>query len=106
MGFVCSPKRVKALLGGGSRLGCGRVRLLLGITLVEAINASGGVHKLLLARKERVAFRADFHVKLVLARRACGKSIAAGALHLDVAVVRVNSLFHFPFAFYSCQLLP
>src|SRR5205809_378901 len=71
-------------------------RLLLAITLVEAINATGSVHELLLAREERVAFGADFHVQLVLARRARGKRVATRALHLDFVIFRVNSLFHVP----------
>ncbi len=77
-----------------SCLGWGRCFLLFAITLVKAINATGGVHQFLLAREERVALRADFHVKLFFARRAGRKSTAAGALHFDLVVVRVNSLFH------------
>lgn len=70
--------------------------LLLAVTLVEAINASGGVNQLLLAREEWVAIRADFDVQVVLARRARGKAVAAGAQDFDFVVFRVNSLFHVP----------
>jgi hypothetical protein len=82
------------LLLGRSNL-CGRIRLsLLAIPLVKAINATGRIHQFLLASEKRVALRADFHVKLVLARRARREYVAARTLYPDFVVVRVNYLFH------------
>src|SRR5215813_3821790 len=46
------------LLGGG--FGCG-----VGVLLGEALDAAGGVHKLLLAGEEGMAVGADFHVQPV-----------------------------------------
>ena len=71
-------------------------RLLLAVPLIEAINAPRSVHKFLLARKKRVAFRANLYVQVALARRACGERVAAGALHLYIVIIRMNSLLHFP----------
>src|SRR2546423_8564251 len=72
----------------------GRFRLLA-VALVEAVNATGGVHKLLLAREERVALRADFDVYVALLRRARLERVAAGAVDCDVVVGWMNSLLHF-----------
>jgi hypothetical protein len=49
------------------------------ITLVKAVNTSGGVHEFLLAGKKRVAFRADFDMQVFFHRRARFERIAAGA---------------------------
>ena len=48
-------------VAGLRRRGCSR---LLTILLVESLHASCGVDQLLLARKERMAGRANFHVKV------------------------------------------
>src|SRR5436305_6975057 len=81
-------------------VGRGRLRWrfrLLAVALVEAVNATGGVNQLLLAREERVALRADFDVYVALLRRARLERVAAGAVNRDVVVVRMNSLLHFCF---------
>ena len=41
-----------------------------GVLAAEALDATGGVHQLLLAGKERVAGGADFHVDIALVGRA------------------------------------
>lgn len=64
------------------------------ITSVEAINTTSRVHQLLFSGEKRMAIRADFNVKLFLARRARGESIATRTLHFNVIILRVNSLFH------------
>src|SRR5947209_14089087 len=76
----------------------GRLRLLA-VTLVEAVNATGGVNELLLACEERVTLRADFDVYVALLRRARLERVAAGAVNRDVVIVRMNSLLHFLFLF-------
>ena len=73
----------------------GRVFGLSAVTLVEAIHASGGVNQLLLAGKERVAGRTDFHVQVALFGRARLKRLAAGAGNGDLNVFGVNSWFHY-----------
>ena len=77
-------------------LGRRSFRLLLAVSLVEAINAPRCIHQLLLAREERVAFRAYFNVQIVLARGARRERVAAGALHLNLLIIRMNSLLHCP----------
>src|SRR5947209_20419548 len=77
----------RALFGGRSRLPA--------VALVEAVNATGGVNELLLAREERVALRADFDVDVVLLRRARCERAAAGAVDCGRVVVGMNSLLHF-----------
>src|SRR5215472_14880043 len=82
------------LLGGFSLGGC------VGILLLEALDAAGGVHELLLAGEERMAVRANFHAHHVaLDSRARLECVAAGAMHGYVVIVGVNTGFHgFPFA--------
>ena len=47
-----------------------RCGLRLGVLAAEALDAPCGIHELLLARKERVATRTDFHVDVALVGRA------------------------------------
>src|SRR5487761_120395 len=63
----------------------------LRVFAAEALHAAGGVDHLLLAREERVAVGADFHVNVALMGRAGLESVTAGALHTDGLVIRVNS---------------
>ena len=84
-----SSPRLKLLRG---RL-CRRFGLLA-VTTIEAINAPCRVHKLLLARKERVTGGADFDVQVVLARRVCLEGLAAGAGDCDFVVLWMDSLLH------------
>src|SRR5438045_5413432 len=86
--------RVRALDARGRLRG--RFRLLA-VALVEAVDSARRVHKLLLAREERVALRADFDVYVALLRRARLERVAAGAVNRDVVVVRMNPLLHFLF---------
>ena len=80
--------RVPRLLTARGRLG------LFTVAFVEAVDASGRVHEFLLAREERVARRADFHVQVVLAGRTRGEILAAGADDFDFVVFGMNSVFH------------
>jgi hypothetical protein len=73
-----------------SDFGCG-----VGVLLGEALYAAGGVDQLLFAGEKRVAIRTDFNVELVaLHRRSRGEIVAAGAVHGDGVVVRVDTGFH------------
>ena|SRR5258707_11155408 len=85
------------------RFGFGR--RLLAIAPVESIDAAGRIDQLLLARKERVAGRTDFHVQLALTRRTRLKSLAAGAGHGYFVILRMNSGFHFFLTLCSCHLV-
>jgi hypothetical protein len=61
--------KLAALLLGLCGLRClGLAGIGLGILPAEALHASGGIHQLLLAGKERVAIRADFQVNSALMR--------------------------------------
>ena len=80
--------RLRLLRGG---LGLAGVRL--GELAAEALDAACGVDQLLLAGEERVAGGADFDDDVALVRGAGLKAGSAGALDVDVFVLRVNSLF-------------
>src|SRR2546421_8296204 len=67
----------------------------LAIAPIESIHASRGVYQLLLAGKERVARRTNFHVQIALLRRTRLKSLAARAGDCDFVIFRMNSGFHF-----------
>lgn len=64
------------------------------VLAAETFYAAGGVHELLLARKERVAIGADFYVDVALVGRAGGKAIAARAHDADFVVSGMNGCFH------------
>src|SRR4051812_44060196 len=64
-----------------------------GVALAEALDASGAVHQLLLAREIRVAVGADLHVD-VLAGGAGLPGVAAGAVHRDGLVVGMDVRLH------------
>jgi hypothetical protein len=70
----------------GSRLGL--------ISPAEPIHATGGVYKTLLAREVRVALGADLDVNRRRSRTRL-ELIAAGALHHELAVWRMNVGLHF-----------
>ncbi len=85
-----APLQRGGLLLGGFGFGGG-----VGVLPREALNAAGGVYQLLLARKEGVAVRADFHAQhLAFDRRARLEGIAAGAVHRNGMIVGVNTGFH------------
>jgi hypothetical protein len=69
--------------------------LLHAITLTELLDAASRVDDLLLARVERMAGSADFHVQLFFAQRGAGyERVAAGAGHGHFFVIGVNAGFH------------
>src|SRR5713226_6234653 len=66
---------------------------LLGVALLEAIDAAGGIEQFLLAREIRMAFRANLDAQLFLGR-AGHPRFAAGAVRLNLLIFRVNLWFH------------
>src|SRR6266852_7241143 len=87
-------------------LGCwGLGRGLLAIAPIESIDAAGGVDQLLLARKERMAGRADFHVQFAFTSRTRLESLATGTGHCYLIVFRMNSGFHFFLTLYSSHFV-
>ena len=76
-------------------LGCfGFGGIAFGVLAAEALYPAGGVHELLLAGEERMAGGADFNADITLMRRARDKCVPAGAMHADLAVVRMDGCFH------------
>ncbi len=66
--------------------------------LVELVNTTAAVNKLLLTGEERVALRADFHLNILL----CGTGfnyVAAGTFNGSGLVIGMDSLFHYVTAF-------
>jgi hypothetical protein len=63
------------------------------IAFLEALDAAGGVHELLLAREKRVAFAADLEPQLLF-RRAGRKRLTARAMHEDFLVFGMQILLH------------
>jgi hypothetical protein len=80
-------------------------RGLLTITPIEAVYAAGSINQLLLARKKRMAGRANLDAEIAFARRTRLKSLATGAGHCYFFVFRMNSRFHFLLTLYSCHLV-
>src|ERR1039458_8715731 len=62
----------------------------LGILTAEPLDASGGIDQPLLARKEWVASRANFHVNVALVGRPGLEVVPAGALNLHCGVIGMN----------------
>jgi len=62
----------------------------LGKLAAEALHTACRVYQALLAGKERVANRADFHVYVALVGRTGLKIVSAGALHAHRGVVGMN----------------
>jgi len=58
------------------------------VALPELLDAPGGIDDLLLARIERVARRANFHMQRLVDRRAGRECVATTARDLDFAVIR------------------
>ena len=67
------------------------------VALLEAINASAGIHKLLLACKERMALAANSPAK-ILFRGGSLDDLAACTTDCRFLILGVDSLFH------SCHL--
>ncbi len=75
-----------------SRFGLGGVAL--GVLAPEALDAASRVHKLLLSGKKGMASGADFHGDIALMSGAGDKRIAAGAMHANFSVIRMDGCFH------------
>src|SRR5581483_8972834 len=71
------------------------------VLLFEAVHATGRVHQLLTARKERVAGGADFHADIALVGRAGFERVTARADHIDFVVGGVNTNLHLAGGFLS-----
>ena len=103
--FVVNPKKASAaaeasiklaaLLLGLCGFGClGLAGIGLGVFATEALDASGSIHQLLLAGKERVAVRADFQVNGALMGGPGGKCVSACAVHFCFFVLRMDCWLH------------
>ena len=68
-------------------------KLLLRVTALEALDAAGGVHVLLLAGEERMAVRADSDAQ-ILARGAGLKHGPASAGNRRLKILRMDFGFH------------
>ena len=66
----------------------------LGVLLAELVDATAGVHDLLLAGVERMAGRADFNLQVVTERRTRLEGIPAGAGDRDGFVIGVDGGLH------------
>src|SRR5262249_47171789 len=77
----------------------GSLLVLLGVFLLETLDAARGVYQLLFAGEERMTVRADFHVNVLLGRSRRPR-VAAGANDVTFDVFGMNSFFHFHFSFY------
>src|SRR5690606_22738381 len=75
------------------RSGRARARRSHAVFLSEPVHAAAGVDELLLARKQRMADRADFHAQILLDRSGF-KAVSAGAGHRRDVIFRMNSRFH------------
>src|SRR5262249_8634084 len=65
-----------------------------GVLALEALDASGGVDQLLLAGKEGVAARADFHADVAFMGGASAEGASAGADYIDFLIGWMNAGFH------------
>ena len=83
------------------RLAC---LVILGVLAAEALDASGSIDQLLLAREERVAVGTDFYVDVAVVRGTRSEAVATGTDNIDVVVIRMDSSFrHFKNSFYKNQ---
>jgi hypothetical protein len=87
---VCWKELLLLFLGFGSS---GLRSLRLGHALLEFINASGGIHKFLLAGVERMAGIANADDNRLF-HRAGFDNVAAGATDFRFLVIRMNVSFH------------
>src|SRR5712672_1921267 len=92
-----SIKLAALLLGGLCGFRClGLASVGLGVLAAEALDASGSIHQLLLAGKERVAVRADFQVNGALVGGPGYKCVSACAVHFCFFVLRMDCWLHCP----------
>ena len=78
------------------RFRCGR-RLLGGLAAIlpiEALHPSGGVHQLLLSRKEGMAVGTNLQADVPFARRTGLEGVPASAGHRHFVVVRMYARLH------------
>ena len=73
--------------------GSRRFDITLAVLLLEPLDSSGGIDKLLLARIERVAHRTDFRVDF-LGGTARLESVAATTMNHDLFILRMYVFFH------------
>ena len=71
------------------------------ITLLESVNASAGVNKLLLAGEERMAVGANIYAHIAL-RGASFVGCAAGTSDYTRLIVGMDSLLHNTFHLFRC----
>jgi hypothetical protein len=75
-------------------------------SLLELVNASACINKLLLAGEEGVALGADFNSDLAAVRGLGGYGFAAGATNYALLIIGMNSGFHFDIPrFFFCDVL-
>ncbi len=64
-------------------------------TLLELINTSAGINKLLLTGKERMTLRANFNADHAALGGTGGNFLAASALDYSFTIIGMDSVFHF-----------
>ena len=74
---------------------CGELLLEVFESLLELVNTSACINKLLLAGEEGVALRANFNSDLASLSGLCYNGLAACALDNALFVLGLNSFFHF-----------
>ena len=73
-------------------------------TLLEAIDASAGIHQLLLAGIEGVALRADIHLQFLLGRAGLER-LTAHAANDALAIVRMDLFLHCDFTSFAYAMI-
>src|SRR5207244_1309210 len=91
--YQCKSVKIRGLLLRRSSPRRSR-RVLLGILPPETLHPPRRIHQLLLAGKERMAVRADFHRDIALMGRPGNKRVAARAMHAHFMVIGMNSCHH------------
>jgi hypothetical protein len=69
-------------------------RASAGVLLAELVHATAGVDDLLLARVERMAVGADLDLQVMTQRGARNEGVTAAADHVDLFVLRMDTVFH------------
>jgi hypothetical protein len=75
------------------RVGATLVGAFVPVFLHETFNATFGVHKLLLARKERVAVRTNFYANVLFGGTG-GELVATGTLNRGHGIFGMDAGFH------------
>ena len=84
----------RRLFGTGAELLLRGRGFVLRVLAAEALDASCGIHQLLLAREKRVASRANFNIDVAMMRGTSRKCIAARAVDLYFVIIRMNGCLH------------